>query len=119
MRKLVLGGILLVLAATTTQAADLREPYGPEAYGPPPRAYAPAPEEDDEAPRVHRPVRPPVFAAPPDYGSPPGRGYRPEPPPRHYGDWRERGWREGGWRPPHDSPCWLRPGPWGPERVCR
>jgi hypothetical protein len=50
----------------------------------------------------------------PGYGPPPpayGYGYRP-PPPRFYGPGPA-------YYDPPPRRCWVRPGPWGPERVCR
>lgn len=110
MRKLVVGGFLgglaAALCATTAMAADLGYGYGP-------------------------PDPPPVYARPgPDYGPPPPF-HRP-PPPRWEGEYERPHWREGSWRRPPPPPrieeddeddgperCWIRPTPWGSERVCR
>lgn len=138
MRKLVIGGVCLVLAAMSAKAADLREPYDPGFQGaPPPQAYLPPTEPEDEPPAYH-PARPP---APPAYGyreAPSVHGYREAPSAHGYRGyregpptwrearprddrWDEPRWQEGRWHRHHhhDDDCRVRPTPWGPERVCR
>ena len=131
MRKLIIGGFCLVLAANSAQAADLREPYDPGFSGPPPRAYLPPPEPDDE-PTLPRPAPRPLYG----YREVPPLEYR-ERPRVHREDLPPPAWREARprqellddprWDEPrwhrhhhhHDDDCRVRPTPWGPERICR